>query len=372
MTVREVGVEEEMFLIDPRTRRLVPVSDGVIHATRAAEDDLAQELFLQQLEIRTRPHTDLAAVRADLVAERRLAAESAESVGAALASVGTPVLPHEDGRTTPKHRYVTMLETFGRIVGQGGLVCGTHVHVHVQEDEAVGIVDEIQPWLPLLAAMSANSPYYRGEDTGYASWRRQLYDGWPSAGPVEPFVDAAGYQNAVRELIASGAAMDEGMIYFDARLSRSFPTIEIRVADACTNVDDTVLIAELARGLVETAARSRAAGEIAKPWRVDLLRAARWRARRNGLTESLLDPVTRAVVPAEKALTGLVDHVRPVLDEYGTMALVEEGVRRLLLDGTGSEHQRAVAARSPDLTAVVDDVIRRTRASFDESDRSQS
>lgn len=363
--MREVGVEEEMFLIDPRTRRLAPVSDGVVHSTRAAEEDLDQELFLQQLEIRTRPHTDIAALRWDLVGERRLASDSAESVGAQLASVGTPVLPHEDGRTTPKARYVTMLETFGRIVGQGGLVCGTHVHVHVDEPEAVGIVDEIQPWLSLLAAMSANSPFYRGEDTGYASWRRQLYDGWPSAGPVEPFGDSAGYQEAVRELIASGAAMDEGMIYFDARLSRNFPTIEIRVADACTNLDDTLLIAELARALVETAARSRAAGEISPPWRTDLLRAARWRARRNGLTESLMDPATRAVVPAEKALASFLDHLRPVLEEHGTTSLVEDGVRRLLVDGTGSEQQRAVAARSSDLSAVIDDVIHRTRSSFD-------
>lgn len=365
MTVRQVGVEEEMFLIDPRTRQLTPVSDRVVHATRAAQDDLDQELFLQQLETRTRPHTDLAALSKDLVEERRLASESAESVGAALASVGTPVLPHEDGRTTPKRRYVTMLETFGTIVGQGGLVCGTHVHVHVDQDEAVGIVDEIQPWLPLVAALSVNSPYYRGEETGYASWRRQLYDGWPSAGPVEPFGDVAGYQNVVRELIASGAAIDEGMVYFDARLSHSFPTIEIRVADACTDIDDTVLIAEISRALVETAARSRAAGEIGAPWRIELLRAARWRSRRNGLSESLMDPVTRALVPAEKALAGLVDHLRSVLDEHSTTTLVEEGIRRLLVDGTGAELQRAVAARSSDLSAVVDDVIRRTRASFD-------
>ncbi len=365
--MREVGVEEEMFLVDPSTRRLMPVSDRVIHSTRTAEDDLDQELFLQQIEIHTQPRTDLATLREDLVVERRLAAESAESVGARLVSVATPVLPHTIGRTTPKHRYVTMLEAYGKVLGQAGLVCGTHVHVHVEQAEAVGIVDEIQPWLPLVAAMSVNSPFYLGEDTGYASWRRQLYDGWPSAGPVEPFVDSAGYEEAVRELIASGAALDEGMIYFDARLSRNFPTIEIRVADACTDLDTTVLIAEVARALVETAARSRAAGQSSPPWRIDLLRAARWRARRNGLAESLMDPVTRAVVPAEKALAGLLEHVRPVLEEHGTTALVEDGIRRLLAGGNGAEAQRAVAARSSDLTAVVDDLIDRTAASFAQS-----
>jgi carboxylate-amine ligase len=264
---------------------------------------------------------------------------------------------------TPKERYRTMLNRFGE-VGQQGLVCATHVHVSVDEHEVIGIIDDLRAWLPLLVAVSANSPYAHGVDTGYASWREQLWDGWPSAGPVEPFGDLSGYRDAVRALVASGAALDEAMVYFDARVARNFPTVEIRVADVCTDLDDTILVAELARALVETAARSRADGHVPEPWRVELLRAARWRARRDGLTGSLVDPGTRALAPAGQALEGLLEHVRPVLDEHGTTALVEDGFHRLLRDGTGSERQRVVAARA-DLTAVVDDLVERTRASFD-------
>ncbi|MEV7397366.1 glutamate--cysteine ligase [Aeromicrobium sp. NPDC092404] len=365
MTLRQVGVEEEMFLIDPRTRQLAPVSDDVVHSSREAEEGLDQELFLQQIETASRPQSDLAALKADLIEQRRRAAGSADAVGATVAAVATPVLADPHGIVTPKERYHTMLDRFGEIRRQG-LVCATHVHVSVEQHEVIGIIDDVRPWLPLLMAVSANSPYAEGVDTGYASWRGQLWDAWPSAGPVEPFGDLAGYRDAVRELVGSGAALDEAMVYFDARVARSYPTVEIRVADVCTNLDDTVLVAELARALVETLARERARGSVAEGWRVELLRAARWRARRHGLADSLLDPVTRAVVPAEKALSTLLEHLRPVLDDHGTTSLVEDGIRRLLVDGTGADRQRAVAGRSPDLTAVVDDLVRRTQASFDD------
>lgn len=349
-----------MFLVDPETRRLRPVSDRMIHASRAAADGLDQELFLQQIETKTRPHTALGALRRDLAAQRRLAARSAESAGAALAAVATPVMPDDDGITTPSVRYRTMMETFGH----RGLVCATHVHVEVAEHEAIGVVDDIQPWLPMLVALSANSPFDRGIDTGFASWREQVWDGWPSAGPVEPFVDSAGYADAVRALIASGAALDEAMIYFDVRLARNFPTVEIRVADVCTDLDDTILVAELARGLVETAARSRAAGETARPWRVELLRAARWRASHDGVGRLLVSPATRSLTPADEALGHLVDHLRPVLDQHGATESVEAAIKRVLTGGTGADRQRTVAAGSADLTAVVDDVVRRTKDSW--------
>jgi carboxylate-amine ligase len=132
----------------------------------------------------------------------------------------------------------------------------------------------------------------------------------------------------------------------------------------CTDLDDTLLVAELARALVETAVRARAAGDVPEPWRVELLRAARWRARRDGLTGSLVHPGSRSLVPAEEALMGLVDHVGAVLDEHGSRSTVEDGIRRLLAHGTGSERQRAVAAGA-DLAAVVDDLVERTRASVE-------
>lgn len=351
-----------MFLADPGTGRLAAVSDQVMRAHEAerAGEEIEQELFLQQIETTSLPHDNLEDLHTDLLESRRRVAAAAESAGAAIAAVAAPVLAHEPAQTTPKDRYRTMVSDFGE-VGRRALVCATHVHVEVGDEEAITVLDGLRPWLPILLALSCNSPFDGGADTGYASWRSQVWEAWPSAGPVEPFGDMATYRQVVQSLIESGAALDEGMVYFDVRVAQDFPTVEIRVADVCTDLEDTLLIAELARALVETVA-SR--GPSAAPWRVELLRAARWRARRHGLTGTLIDPLSMAVVPARQVAGNLLDHVRPALVEAGTASLVEKSLESLFSRGTGSERQRRVAGADQDLPAVVADILARTRSSY--------
>ncbi|MFC5677452.1 carboxylate-amine ligase [Aeromicrobium endophyticum] len=361
MDVRQIGVEEELFLVDPASRRLVAASD------RAADPDspgeVEQELFLQQVEIQTGPHRDLAALDADLRAARQQAALAADATGTRLAATAAPVMSDAGGETTPKQRYDTMTTRFGQ-VGRTALVCGMHVHVDVRDDdEAVAVVDGLRPWLPLVLALSANSPFNLGADTGYASWRAQVWDAWPSAGPVEPFGSPDAYRRAVEALIASGAALDEGMIYLDARLARRFPTVEVRVADVCTDREDAVVVAAVVRALVDLCARQRGGEPDAEPWRVELLRAARWRASRDGLAGSLIDPVSRRTVAAAEAIGTLLDAIEPALEANGDTAVVRDGVARLLRQGDGAQRQRAAAGADTDLSAVVDDVVRRTRPS---------
>jgi carboxylate-amine ligase len=356
---RQVGVEEEMFLVDPETRRLVATSDRAVDAA-GQEGKVEQELFLQQVETQSDPHHSLAELRADLATARRTAADAAKESGALLVAVPTAVLPHHAGQVTPKPRYEHMVTRFGA-VGRQALVCGTHVHVEVDGDEeGVAVIDRLTPWLPLVLAMSANSPYESGVDTGYASWRAEVWESWPTAGAVEPFIDAAGYHRAVEALIDSGAAIDEGMIYFDARLSDAFPTVEIRVADACTDLDVSVLVAAVLRSLVDTCATDARHGAALRPWRVDLSRAARWRARRDGLSDSLIDPLTGRPLRAAAALDTLVRTIGPALDRHGDRELVESGIARLLATGTGADRQRTIAGPHVDLVAVVDDIVDRT------------
>lgn len=357
MPIRQIGVEEEMFLVDPNTRRLVAASAQV------ASDNVEQELFLQQVETQSEAHRDLGRLAVDLRDARRIASQAAESAGARLAVMPTPVLADHDGDVTPKARYETMMARYGE-VGRKALACGTHVHVDVaDDDEAVAVVDRLRPWLPVVLAVSAGSPFDLGVDTGYASWRAQTWESWPSAGVVEPFGDAEGYRNAVAAIIESGAALDEGMIYFDARPSRTFPTVEVRVADVCTDLRDTLLVTALVRALVDICATAWREGRPSAPWRVDLLRAARWRARRDGLSGSLIDPVSGRPAPAAQVLATVVDAIGPALVANGDRELVDEGIARLLRDGNGAQRQRAVAGPHLDLEAVVDDVLRRTAES---------
>lgn len=360
-----MGVEEEMFLVDPDSGRLRAVSDRAMHAHRANDraGDLDQELFLQQIETATRPHDDVDSLLADLRETRRTALVAARDAGAAVMIAPLPVIGEDVAETTPKDRYQQMIGEFAE-VGRRGLTCGMHVHVDVASDEeAVGAADRVRPWLPVLAALSVNSPFHRDGDTGHASWRSRIWDGWPSAGPVEPFGDPAGYRAAIRALIESGAALDEAMAYFDVRLAASYPTLEVRVADVCTDLRDAVLIAVVARAMVDTAAHEWSDGIPVEPWRIEMLRGARWRAARFGLAGELLDPTTRRPAPAAEVLGSMIAWTADSLAATGDSALVEAGVERLLGEGTGAQRQRRVAGPDEDLRRVVEDLRLRTEES---------
>src|SRR3712207_2317082 len=165
-----------------------------------------------------------------------------------------------------------MLDTFG-LTAREMLTCGCHVHVSVADDEeGVAVLNRIRVWLPVLTALTANSPFWQGEDTGYASYRSQVWLRWPSAGPNEPFTDAAAYHRLVEELLATGTVLDAGMVYFAARLSAKWPTVEVRTADVALRVEDAVTLAGLVRGLVETAAREARDGRPVPAVRTEVLR----------------------------------------------------------------------------------------------------
>jgi hypothetical protein len=198
-----------------------------------------------------------------------------------------------------KSRYLEMAHAFG-ITAAEQLTCGCHVHVEISSaEEGVAVLDRIGPWLAVLLALSANSPFWQGRDTAYASFRYQAWGRWPTSGPAEVFGTAEAYRETVRQMVGTGTLLDAGMVYFDARLSEHYPTVEIRIADVCLHADDAVLIAALARALVDTAARCwRAGGGSAGHQRTELLRLAAWRASRSGLADVLLNPVTGLPEPA--------------------------------------------------------------------------
>jgi carboxylate-amine ligase len=264
---------------------------------------------------------------------------------------------------SPDDRYRDMLERFGA-VARLGTTCGMHVHVGVESDEeAVGCVDRIAPWLPVLLAASVNSPFADGGDTGYASWRTQQWSSWPSAGPTEAFGSVEGYRRACERMLASGAARDPAMLYFDARLSEKQPTLEVRILDVVTDVDDVGMLAALVRGLVETAVLQWSAGQEPLRWRAEELRAARWRAARHGLAEKLLDPRDHELKPARQVLEALTELVGERLDAAGDTERVRAGIDRVL-SATGATRQRAAYERTGSLEGVVDDVLHRTAAAW--------
>lgn len=357
---RTVGVEEELLLVDPDSGERRNVSRKVLHEVRpSAGHAVDPELLLHMIETRSEPATDLEATSRDLRASRRAAIEAAERADAAVAAVAMAPLGGPGHRVTPNTRYARIVEEFGR-TGLAAGSLGMHVHVAVEDDEeGVRVLDRLRPWLPVLVALAANSPYADGTDTGYASWRQQVWTRWPSAGPAEPFGSAEEYRRVRDCLVESGAALDLAMLYFDARLSVEHPTVEIRVTDVCTDVEDAVLVAALCRALVETVAGE----EPAPRWRSDLLRAAHWRAGRHGLADHLLHPLTGRPAPADEVVTALVDAVRPALVAAGDEGRVASGLDRLSARGGGATRQRQAYERTGEVSGVVADLVQRTRES---------
>jgi carboxylate-amine ligase len=371
--MRRVGVEEEFLLVDPESGEVVGLATDVLADAAYLADRFVRaqpsnsdvvptaELKQEQAEIASAPAAQLSELRRDLVSRRRLLNAAAGRSDATIAAAGTSPLPARSA-TMPAARYQRMTAEFG-ILARRELTCGTHVHVSVaSRAEGVAVIDRIRPWLHLLTALTANSPYWDGEDTGYASWRTLVWGQWPTAGPQELFRSEAGYDAAVQALLASHTMLDSGMVYFDARLSEHFPTVEIRVADACTDVDDSVLLAAVCRGLVETAARQASAGAPPHEIRVSTMRSATWRAARSGMAGELVYLRRGRACGAWTLVEDVLAEIEDALDTYGDRDLVAGHLERLRRHGTGAERQRAAAGPTDDLRAVVCDIARRTNS----------
>ncbi|MFE6645626.1 glutamate--cysteine ligase [Nocardioides sp. NPDC057772] len=358
--VRTVGVEEELLLVDAENGAPRSVASEVLRVARRRGDtetdeiggSVGPEMQEQQVETDTPPEEYLGLLELDIRRWRDKARAAAKEAGALILASGTTPLPVVP-RTVDDDRYAAMSERFG-LTASEQLTCGCHVHVSVDsDDEAVGALDRIRAWLPVLLAVSANSPFWQGGDSGYASYRSQVMTRWPTNGPTEIFGSGAAYADHLRLLVDTGVPLDEGMAYFDARPSRNYPTLEVRVADVCLDPRDAVLVAGLARALVETGAREWAQGRPADPVSVAVLRLAMWQAGRHGISGALLDPETHKPRPARDVVDRLLDHIGPALRDSGDMARVEQGIDRVFTRGTGSSTQRRVNSEEGRLDRAV-------------------
>jgi glutamate---cysteine ligase / carboxylate-amine ligase len=352
--MRRVGVEEEFLIVDDASGQAVPL--GELLERLNDDDGLSSEMKQEQIEACTLPRITLDELAQDITARRVSADSTARSVGARSVALATSPLPVHS-TPTPGLRYQRMIKRFG-LTAVEQLTCGCHVHVEVESDEeGVAVLDRIRIWLPVLVALTANSPFWNALDSGYASYRSQAWNRWPTAGPAEIFGSAEAYHAQVKEILDSGVLLDKGQIYFDARLSHRHPTVEVRVADVCLFADDAVLLAALVRGLVETAARQWRDGVPPVPVSATQLRLACWQAGRFGLDADLLDPLTGQPRRAFDVAIALLDHVQPALTSQGEFDIVESLLFQLLTRGNGAARQRAAFAESGSMCGVIADAI---------------
>lgn len=349
--MRTFGVEEELLIVDPVTGQPLALADALISGKPppdgTSEGDgsgLSHELKLEQIETQTRPCHSYDELLHQIRRGRAMADQAARKHGARVAAIATSPLastPH----TTPNPRYAQMLERFG-LTAYEQLTCGFHVHTSVESpEEGVVVLDHIRDKLAVLTAISANSPYWRGQATGFDSYRTQAWNRWPTSGPSAVFGSLTSYRRMVKRLLETGVLLDEGMIYFDARLSRHHPTVEVRVADVCLRAEDAALIAVLVRALVETATREMFDGVEPASVPTALLRMASFQASNVGLRGDLLDFGEFRPEPAACVVWALVDYLSPVLSGQGELELVKAGLADILERGNGAHQQREAAAR---------------------------
>lgn len=366
--MRSVGVEEELLLVNAESGVPRSVASRAIAQADAEPGEtggsLEHELQQQQVETDTPPTTNMEQLADDLRTWRRTAIDGARRAGVRVIASGTSPLP-VDPKVDTDPRFQEMVQHFGLTTSEQ-LTCACHVHVAIESrEEGVAVLDRIRPWTPILTALSANSPFWQGQDTGYASFRSQALQRWPSAGPQDVFGSAEAYDGLIQSMLDSGVILDRAMVYFDARLSEHYPTVEIRVADVCADVRETVLIAALCRALVDTASQQWRDGEDAPDVPTTMVRFATWQAGRHGLGENLLHPVTMQPLPARDIVDEMLQTLAPSLRENGDEELVAESIDWLFERGTGADQQRARLEKTGQLSEVVAHLARVTAGQDD-------
>jgi carboxylate-amine ligase len=253
---------------------------------------------------------------------------------------------------TPSERYLAMAGEFQQMALET-LIFGCHVHVGIEDvDVRIEVMNRIRPWLPTVLALSANSPFWAGRDTGYASYRTMVFRRWPTTGMPERLASNEEYTAVVEALVTAGAIEDATHLYWDLRPSARFPTLEVRIADVCLTVDEAVTLTGLVSAMVATAEADAAAGQPPPVARHEVLEAAVWRAARHGLTEKLIDAAVPDLRPADQLVAGLLSTLRPALESSGTWERTSAGVSQILAQGTGAERQRAVHRATGSSAAV--------------------
>jgi carboxylate-amine ligase len=349
-----VGVEEEFLLLDPVSWHNAPLCEAARDALPpAARERTRVEFRRSMMEMVSPICTDLPQLRRHLLENRYAAADAAASVGARLVAVAATPVGEPDTSVVDTPRFHAISRHYGPIAHDPAL-CACHVHVGVPDRElAIQVCNAIRPWLPIVQALTANSPFHAGADTGHASWRSIALERWPSLGPSPYLESAEDYERTVDELVATGVMLDASMVLWWARPSSRYPTVEVRVGDVCPTADDAVLVAGLVRALVATAVADIAAGRPALRVPDHLLRAAHWNAAHAGLDGTLTDLRRRAARPAWELVDELAATVRDALDRHGDHAAITAGLARLREHGNGAARQRRAHARGAGVSGAL-------------------
>jgi glutamate---cysteine ligase / carboxylate-amine ligase len=343
-------VEEELMLLDPSTWSLAQASDAVL---AGLSDDLrrhaAPETHAAVIELKTDVQQDVDGITAELAALRRRLAGELDAIGLAVAASGThPLAVWQETEISGAPRYRGVDESM-RLLARREPTMALHVHVGVPSaDDGVQVLGGLRRSLPILLALSANSPFCQGRDGGFASSRTVIFQGFPRTGPPRAFPDYADYVEAVDALISSTAIPDPSFLWWDVRLQPRLGTVEMRVMDVQSTVADVAPLVALVQSLARLELEGEPASDVPS---TEVLAENRFLAARDGMDARLIDPRAGRLVPVRELLESLVDACRPHAAALGCTAALERALR--LAGEGGAERQRAIAAGTGSLERVV-------------------
>jgi len=336
-----MGVEEEYLLVDKETRALVvdPPASLMQKCEQQSDGQASSELLRSQIEIGTSVCSNIQEVRADLKRLRRIVVDVAAEYGyAPIASSTHPFSSWVDQKHTSKDRYdALMLEMQG--AAQRLLICGMHVHVGIEDDELrIDLMNQMSYFLPHLLALSCSSPFWEGRDTGLKSYRLTVFDALPRTGIPERFASYAEYQRHIRVLMEAGLIEDATRIWWDLRPSARYPTLETRVMDVCTRVEDAISLAALLVCIIRMLYRLRSNNQRWRIYTHMLIRENRWRAMRYSFDAGLIDLAKGSVVPFADLLEEILGLIAEDADALGCTDEVSH-LRDILTRGTSAHRQ---------------------------------
>ena len=357
-----IGIEEEYQIIDPQTRELRSYITQLLEDGKVTlREQVKAELHQSMVEVGTEVCRTPAEVRLELVRLRRGVMDLAAKSDLKIAAAGShPFSAWSTQEITPFERYMGVKQDM-QMLAQQLLIFGTHIHIGIEDPNLlIDIMNAVRYMLPHLLCLSTSSPFWLGQDTGLKSYRSIIFRNFPRTGIPSQFDSPADFRNYVDTLVKTGCIPDGSKVWFDVRPNHSYPTLEFRICDVCTRVDEAVCIAAIIQALVFKLWKLRRDNMTFRIYPSALIEENKWRAVRYGLDGRLIDFGKQEELPARDLIRELIEwFLEDVIDEFGARQDIEYAYH-ILEGGSSADRQLAVFKKTGDLKAVVDQLILET------------
>ncbi len=358
-----LGIEEEFQVIDPATCELKShIQELFAQGQLRLKEEMKRELHDPVIEVATSICKDIKEARHEITRLRSEVISLARKNGLAIAAAGThPFTDWSTVPTTPGAHYDQLIEDL-QMIARANLIFGLHVHVAVEDNDArIAIMSGVRYFLPHILALSVNSPFWTGQNTGWKSFRSKIFERFPRTGLPDTFDSWVEYQEFVNTLVLTGCIKDGKKIWWDVRAHPYFPTLEYRICDIQMRVDETICLAAFFQAVTFKLWKLYDRNQGWRMYRRTLIDENKWRAARFGLDGKLIDLGKRSEVPTESLLLELLEFVDDVVDELGIVDDIRY-VYEILRRRTGADRQLDVFRETGDLRAVVRYIIEETEA----------